>query len=121
MASFTNPPASRRQERTAHRQASKPQSSPESLPPSWADKPSYIKDKLGSFLFMIKPLFMKDWAMRPPATLTTNGSVLSVSGMAIMSLFQKLFITILQPYFCLKGCMTTYDYSFLKQRHACHS
>lgn len=55
---------------------------------------------------MIKPSFLKDWAMHgPPATLTTNDSVLPVPGMSIMSWFQKVVKAILQPYLCFKGLL----------------
>lgn len=41
----------------------------------------------------------------PPATLTTNDSVLPVPGMSIMSWFQKVVKAILQPYLCFKGLL----------------
>ena len=51
---------------------------------------SYSKDKLDSLLlFMIKSV-SQGLGYAPPVTLTTNGSVLPVPGMAIMSLFQKV-------------------------------
>lgn len=37
--------------------------SKEEITKKLAYKPSYSKDKLDSFLFMIKLLFVKDWAM----------------------------------------------------------
>jgi hypothetical protein len=39
---------------------------------------------------MIKLPFLKDQAMPPPVTLTTNGSALPVPGVPIMSLFVKV-------------------------------
>lgn len=39
-----------------------------------------IKKNISLFLFMIKPPFLKDWAMPNLITLTTNGSVLPVPG-----------------------------------------
>lgn len=54
--------------------------------------PSYSKDKLGSFLFMIK-YSSQGLGFAPLVSLTTNGSILPVPGMTVMSLFQEVIRT----------------------------
>ena len=57
---------------------------------------------------MIKFRFLKDWAMPPPpVTLTTNGPVPPVPGMAVMPLFQTVVYNHLATLFVSKGYMTT--------------
>ena len=70
---------------------------------SYSKKPSYSKDKLASFLFMIKSV-SQGLGQGLPVILTTNGSVLPVSGMAIMFLFQKVNNHLATLTLFQKGC-----------------
>ena len=64
-------------------------------------------------------MVLKNWAM--PVTITTNDSVLHISGMASMSLFQKAVIIGGHTTFETKVGLQDGYKQLLKQRHDCHS
>lgn len=62
-----------------------------------------MKDKAGLLLFRIETLFLKDCAVPPPVTLTTNGPVLPAPGNSNRVSISKVVIIIMQPYLVSKG------------------